>query len=85
LPSAPNTWEGFPKDAYHEQTRFFQGAHRLGRFDLSYPVVFFLLYCEAPVVGTNCTLSTRPKAWMLSGVAGPAGTWPATCHRRTVC
>lgn len=30
---------------------FFQGAHRLGRFDLSYPVMSFLLSCQAPCGG----------------------------------
>ena len=30
---------------------FFQGAHRLGRFDLSYPVFKFLLSCQAPCGG----------------------------------
>lgn len=30
---------------------FFQGAHRLGRFDLSYPVMSFLLSCETPCGG----------------------------------
>jgi hypothetical protein len=30
---------------------FFQGAHRLGRFDLSYPVLSFLALCQAPCGG----------------------------------
>ncbi len=35
----------------YKQAWFFQGAHRLGRFDLSYPVMSFLLSCEAPCGG----------------------------------
>ena len=30
---------------------FFQGAHRLGRFDLSHPVMSFLLSCQTPCGG----------------------------------
>jgi hypothetical protein len=30
---------------------FFQGAHRLGRFDLSHPAMQFLLSCQAPCGG----------------------------------
>ena len=29
----------------------FQGAHRMGRFDISYPVMAFLLSCQAPCGG----------------------------------
>ena len=35
----------------YKQTWFFIGAHRLGRFDLSYPVMSFLLSTEAPCGG----------------------------------
>ena len=35
----------------YKHSWFFQGAHRLGRFDLSYPVMSFLLSCQAPCGG----------------------------------
>jgi hypothetical protein len=41
---------GYGGDVY-KQAWFFQGAHRLGRFDLSYPTMRFLLSCEAPCGG----------------------------------
>ena len=41
--------------AYHsdvyKHSWFFQGAHRLMRFDLTYPVMSFLLNCQAPCGG----------------------------------
>ncbi len=44
---------------------FFQGAHRLGRFDLSYPVMNLLLSCQAPCGGFPC----RPEAPYLQSLA----------------
>ena len=35
----------------YKHSWFFQGAHRLGRFDLSYPVMDFLVTCQAPCGG----------------------------------
>jgi len=35
----------------YKHSWFFQGAHRLGRFDLSYPVMNFLVSCQAPCGG----------------------------------
>jgi len=35
----------------YKQAWFLQGVHRLGRFDISYPVMSFLLSCEAPCGG----------------------------------
>lgn len=35
----------------YKHSWFFQGAHRLERFDLSYPVMSFLLSCQAPCGG----------------------------------
>jgi len=35
----------------YKHSWFFQGAHRLGRFDLSYPVMSFLLSLQAPCGG----------------------------------
>ena len=35
----------------YKHSWFFQGAHRFGRFDLSYPVASFLLTCQAPCGG----------------------------------
>ncbi|MFC1597076.1 hypothetical protein ACFL5Q_03935 [Planctomycetota bacterium] len=35
----------------YKHSWFFQGAHRLGRFDLSYPVIDFLVSCQAPCGG----------------------------------
>ena len=42
--------EGYGGDVY-KMSWFFQGAHRLGRFDLTYPVMSFLLSCQAPCGG----------------------------------
>ena len=42
--------EGYNGDVY-KHAWFFQGAHRLGRFDLAYPVMEFLLSCETPCGG----------------------------------
>lgn len=35
----------------YKQAWFFQGAHRLGRFDLSHPIMSFLLSCQEPCGG----------------------------------
>jgi len=35
----------------YKHTWFFQGAHKLKRFDLSYPVMSFILSCQAPCGG----------------------------------
>jgi len=35
----------------YKQSWFFQGAHRMKRFDLSYPIMDFLLSCRAPCGG----------------------------------
>lgn len=35
----------------YKHSWFFQGAHRLGRFDLSYPVMSFLKSCQMPCGG----------------------------------
>lgn len=40
----------FSGDIY-KHSWFFQGAHKLGRFDLSYPVMSFILSCQAPCGG----------------------------------
>jgi hypothetical protein len=50
----------------------FQGAHRLGRFDISYPVMKFLLSCQAPCGGFphfagNDVIRALSTAW--TGVA----------------
>jgi len=42
--------EGYNGDVY-KQSWFFQGVHRLGRFDVSYPIWRFLTSCEAPCGG----------------------------------
>ncbi|MFO7948603.1 MAG: hypothetical protein R6V19_17510 [Armatimonadota bacterium] len=42
--------EAYNGDCY-KYSWFFQGAHRLGRFDLSYPVMNFVLSCQAPCGG----------------------------------
>jgi len=42
--------EAYKGDVY-KLSWFFQGAHRLGRFDVSYPVMSFLLSCQAPCGG----------------------------------
>ncbi len=48
---------------------FFQGAHRMGRFDISHPVMNFLLTCQAPCGGyphfaQDKRLRVLPTAWM---------------------
>jgi len=40
----------YNSDVY-KHSWFFQGAHRLARFDLTYPVMSFLLSCQAPCGG----------------------------------
>ena len=42
--------EGYQGDVY-KHSWFFQGAHRMGRFDLSYPVMSWLATCQAPCGG----------------------------------
>ena len=51
---------------------FFQGAHRLGRFDISYPVMDYLLSCQTesggwPVFEEDAYTRVLPTAW--AGVA----------------
>ena len=35
----------------YKQSWFFQGCHRIGRFDISYPIMRFLLSCQRPCGG----------------------------------
>jgi len=47
---------------------FFQGAHRVGRFDISHPVMRFLLSCQTPCGGfphfaRDERLRVLPSAW----------------------
>ena len=35
----------------YKQSWFFQGVHRMGRFDISYPMMAFLLSCQRPCSG----------------------------------
>lgn len=48
--TAADGLEGYRGDVY-KQSWFFQGVHRLGRFDVSYPIWRFLASCEAPCGG----------------------------------
>ncbi len=42
--------KGYNGDVY-KQSWFFQGVHRMGRFDISYPIMDFLLSTQAPCGG----------------------------------
>lgn len=56
----------------YKQAWFFQGCHRAGRFDISYPIMEFLLSCQRPCGGfphfeKDAVCRVLPAAWM--GVA----------------
>ena len=53
----------------YKQSWFFQGVHRMGRFDISHPVMGFLLSCQAPCGGfphfaKDTYLRSLATAWM---------------------
>jgi hypothetical protein len=53
----------------YKQSWFFQGVHRMGRFDISYPIMEFLLSCQAPCGGfphfaQDELLRSLATAWM---------------------
>jgi hypothetical protein len=53
----------------YKQSWFFQGVHRMGRFDISHPVMNFLLSCQAPCGGfphfaKDKLLRSLATAWM---------------------
>jgi len=57
----------------YRQAWFFQGAHRLGRFDLSYPVMSFLLSC-AEVSAWCCQPIVLSSATRRSSARFPAAS-----------
>lgn len=53
----------------YKQSWFFQGVHRMGRFDISHPVMKFLLSCQTPCGGfphfaKDKYLRSLATAWM---------------------
>ena len=56
----------------YKHALLFQGAHRLGRFDLTYPMARFLLSCQAPCGGFP-HLAGEPYCRALAGCQAGIG------------
>ena len=72
----------------YKHSWFFQGAHRLGRFDLSYPVMDFLVSCQAPCGGLphfagDRLLRSLATAW--TGISAIYAGRTDVAHRAAQC
>jgi len=72
----------------YKHSWFFRGAHRLGRFDLSYPVMDFLVSCQAPCGGFphfagDRLLRSLATAW--TGISAIYAGRVDVAHRAAQC